>query len=192
MGAVVRGYVVRGSKIVMYAFGTRRRHGQAAAGRADGAGGEIRRMTLRVDGWSSLGTDTAKWSGGTAATVPLKVPAGTNCLRVNAVTGVGGRLVIGLSNIAGQDLPGTPIRTQPADVCYSRNDDRVHRSWSELFHSTCGRLDQPHHGMAVGKERHPSFGWPDGGDAHAAQRCAVLLVCFFTLHGRRILKCSAK
>ena len=116
MTAAVRGYVVRGDKIIMYAFGTRARHGQPAAGKDNGAGGEIRRMTLRIDGWASLVTDTAKWSGGKATTVPLVVPKGTNCLRLNGQTGVGGRVAVGIATAAGMELPGVGLNESIALV----------------------------------------------------------------------------
>ena len=106
MTAAVRGYVVRRDQIVMYAWGTRGRHGQPACGNANGCGGEIRRMTLRIDGWASLATDTAKWSGGTATTILLAVPRGASCLQINAQTGVGGQIAIGLLDTAGVALPG--------------------------------------------------------------------------------------
>ena len=116
MTAAVRGYVVRGDQIIMYAFGTRARHGQPGAGKENGAGGEIRRMTLRVDGWAALATDAAKWSGGTATTVSFVVPNGTNCLRLNGQTGVAGRIAVGIATPDGRELPGIGLNESIALV----------------------------------------------------------------------------
>ena len=64
MATAVRGYALRADTILMYMWGCRCRHGQDAADatKAEGGGGAIARVTLRRDGFSSLGTaDESTW-----------------------------------------------------------------------------------------------------------------------------------
>ena len=91
--ATVRGYVVRGSEIWLYVFGTPCRHQQHVRGT-----GEIRRYVLRRDGWAALVTDASSW-GQEAATVVTKafqLPQTARSLHINALANDGGSIEVTL------------------------------------------------------------------------------------------------
>lgn len=82
MTTAVRGFALRGDTILMYMWGCRCRHGQDAGDsrQAKGGGGAIARVTLRRDGFSSLGTaDDSTWeTHARVVTTPLTIPKHTS------------------------------------------------------------------------------------------------------------------
>jgi hypothetical protein len=91
--STVRGYVVKDDEIWLYVFGTPCRHQQHIQGT-----GEIRRYTLRRDGWAALVTDAASFwqKPATVATSPFRLPLNASSLHFNALADDGGSVVVEL------------------------------------------------------------------------------------------------
>ena len=124
MTAAVRGVVVQEGTIVMYGWGCRCRHGQDTSTVQHGGGGAIAKLSLRRDGFGSIGTHAmASWN--TVARLVTKslvvqLPASHSALGalrlvLNIEASNGGNVAVGLrrsspgSNPEGLPIPGFSV-----------------------------------------------------------------------------------
>ena len=107
MVAAVRGLVVTETEIKMFAWGGRCRHGQDLCGAYDeGGDGAIAPVTIRRDGFGSIGSASTSWrEPGLFTTTLVKVTG--NTLLLNAVSSNGGGIRVAI-------LPKVAATTTPA------------------------------------------------------------------------------
>jgi hypothetical protein len=144
MAAAVRGYVVRNEKILMYSWGCRCRHGQDGATTSDGGGGAIARLSLRMDGFASIGSpNDSGWDAqATFVTTPLLVPRKAQRLLLNAVSANGGQILVGLRRptpgaASGIAIPGFEVNQSIPVVGDFLS---AGASWREVGYSMSGAL----------------------------------------------------
>jgi hypothetical protein len=108
MALLVRGLAVRGDRIFMYGFGCRCRHNQDDSTVAEGGGGMIRRLSLRLDGFASIGDSKKQYDApGTFVTRP-QIMQGERLL-VNVVVANGGGIAVGIRAFDVAANTSTPI-----------------------------------------------------------------------------------
>ena len=135
MAVVLRGYVVRKDRIYMYGYGGRNRHNQDLSTTADGGGGMVRRLSLRVDGFASVGDMHKRHDlPGRFITHPF-VMQGRRLL-VNAVVGNGGGIAVGVMTYNATSGRATPVEGLSTQTCVTETGDLLYEAVGWSGHGT--------------------------------------------------------
>eukprot|EP01046_Picozoa_sp_COSAG06_P019995 COSAG06_NODE_1446_length_9441_cov_7.431813_3_plen_786_part_00 len=125
MAVIARGHVVRGDKIFMYGLGTRARHNQDDSTDAQGGGGQITRLSLRLDGFASVSAALPD-AAGEFTTKRFVLSENHTQLLLNAQIDDGGEIAVGISLCDGATCAAAPgfgveqCIVQAGDVIYSQ------------------------------------------------------------------------
>lgn len=125
MAVIARGHVVRGDQIFMYGLGTRARHNQDDSTDAQGGGGQITRLSLRLDGFASVSAALPD-AAGEFTTKRFVLSENHTRLLLNAQIDDGGEIAVGISLCDGATCAAAPgfgveqCIVQAGDVIYSQ------------------------------------------------------------------------
>ena len=126
MAVVAKGYVVRNGRILMYGTGCRCRHNQDDSTSRYGGGEQITRLSLRIDGWTSISASSTAGAFGRFTTKAFILSWNHSRLFLNADISDGGEIAVGLSECIGTTC--TPVNgylqqqcvVQAGNTIYSR------------------------------------------------------------------------
>lgn len=128
MAGMVRGYVLRDGRIYMYGVGTRARHNQDDSTEAQGGGGQITRLSLRIDGFASVSASSAG-TDGEFTTKPLVLSHNHSELFLNSIVSDGGCIDVELSechDTMDSSPPCAPVSGYGLDECVVQAGDTVY------------------------------------------------------------------
>ena len=115
MAVVVKGYVVRNGRILMYGAGCRCRHNQDDSNSGYGGGEQITRLSLRLDGFASISASSSAGAFGRFTTKTFVLSQNHSRLFLNADLSDGGEIAVGLSECTGASC--TPVGGYSQQQC---------------------------------------------------------------------------